>query len=271
MKQVFGGINAMEAHVVSHLLEQHGIATNMTGHFLGSASGELPATNLNSVWIVNDDDYDRARELIKGWEEEQPLAPKPEGKALHRKPSFIPGWFIGLLIGLSISYAYFQAPAITDEYDNNSDGKPDAFYIYSAHGMLKRTRLDTNFDGVIDIIQYHNNDGLVISDKTDANHDGHFETQNTYKYGNISSSKIDQNNDGIIERTLIFDKSGNLRTLQFRDENTGKVVKVTDYEMGIMTSARMDTDGDGKMDVSYTYDKYEEIRTKTPIKDTSME
>ncbi|MGH1404804.1 MAG: DUF2007 domain-containing protein [Alphaproteobacteria bacterium] len=70
MKQVFGGTNSVEAHVVSHLLQQHGIATNLTGDYLTGASGELPAMNLSSVWVINDEDFDHARNLIQKWEQD---------------------------------------------------------------------------------------------------------------------------------------------------------------------------------------------------------
>lgn len=271
MKQVFGGINAIEAHVVSHLLEQHGIATNLSGDYLSGASGELPAGNLTSVWVMDDKDFDRARELIKEWEEEQAPVPKHKNKTPYKKSSIIPGWFIGLLVGLSISYAYFQIPTISDEYDNNDDGIADTFYYYSTSNKLKRIEFDLNFNNKIDRKDYLNNRGMITETAIDTDSDGIFETKITYKDGNPFIENIDKNNDGIIERTFFYTPIGQPKTQKIRDENTGKVVKVTDYEMGIMTSARMDTDGDGKMDVSYTYDKYEEIRTKTPIKDASME
>ncbi len=146
MKQVFGGTNAIEAHVVSHLLEQHNIATNLTGDYLSGASGELPAGNLSSIWIVNDEDFERARALIEEWEKEQVPLSQHQNKAPDQKSSITPRWFIGLLIGLSSAYIYFQAPAIADKYGNNNDRIVD----YKM-GTIASAPMSKNGDGKMDI------------------------------------------------------------------------------------------------------------------------
>lgn len=65
MKQVFAAGTSLEAHVISHLLEQAGIKTNITGDALAGARGELPAQDLATIWVMDDADYNQARELIK--------------------------------------------------------------------------------------------------------------------------------------------------------------------------------------------------------------
>ncbi len=64
MKQVFSSLNNLEAHVISHLLEAEGIKTSISGEYLSGARGELAAQDQGCVWVMQDEDYQRARDII---------------------------------------------------------------------------------------------------------------------------------------------------------------------------------------------------------------
>ncbi len=67
MRIVFDPRNSVEAHIVSHLLEQAGIETMISGDYLSGARGEMLAEDQTRVWVVYDEDEDQARALIKEW------------------------------------------------------------------------------------------------------------------------------------------------------------------------------------------------------------
>lgn len=67
MQQVFSGLTILEAHIVAGLLENHGLATHVAGHYLQGAIGELPVSDFAQVF-VNDDDVALAKTLIADYE-----------------------------------------------------------------------------------------------------------------------------------------------------------------------------------------------------------
>lgn len=67
MRLVFDPRNSVEAHIVSHLLEQAGIETMISGDYLSGARGEMLAEDQTRVWVVYDEDEEQAKTLIKEW------------------------------------------------------------------------------------------------------------------------------------------------------------------------------------------------------------
>ena len=67
MKLVFDPRNSVEAHIVSHLLEQAGIPTSISGDYLSGARGEMLAEDQTRVWVLDDEDEHRALTLIAEW------------------------------------------------------------------------------------------------------------------------------------------------------------------------------------------------------------
>ena len=60
-----------EAHIVSGMLHAEGIESHVGGHYLQGAMGEIGAAGFTNVH-VEDDDYPRARELVKEYEDNRP-------------------------------------------------------------------------------------------------------------------------------------------------------------------------------------------------------
>lgn len=61
--EIFSATSTTEAHLVQGLLTQHGIESEVTGHYLQGAFGELPVTNMIQL-IVDSEDEQRARAVI---------------------------------------------------------------------------------------------------------------------------------------------------------------------------------------------------------------
>jgi hypothetical protein len=67
MKSVYEAGHSVDAHMILHLLEQVGLKACVQGEYLLGAIGELPVNGLVRV-MVNDEDYQEAREIIEAWE-----------------------------------------------------------------------------------------------------------------------------------------------------------------------------------------------------------
>jgi len=66
MKKVYTAQGPAEAHLVKGFLEAQGIPTIVQGENLYAIRGGVPMTSdtLPSVWILQDADFDRAKDLV---------------------------------------------------------------------------------------------------------------------------------------------------------------------------------------------------------------
>lgn len=66
MKKLYSAMNPTEAHLLRGVLESEGIEAIVRGEFLWTARGEVPLTTdtAPSVWVVNDEDYEQAMEIV---------------------------------------------------------------------------------------------------------------------------------------------------------------------------------------------------------------
>ena len=108
MKRVFEARDGLEAHMVAGLLEQAGLMAQVHGDLLQGGVGDLPALGLAGVWVA-DSDEERAREVIRDYEANQPEAPQPTLRERIRPPehdhpdsrrAFRHGLLIGFVIGV---------------------------------------------------------------------------------------------------------------------------------------------------------------------------
>ena len=66
MKLVFSHPNSMIVGTMASLLDQAGIETEYRNEFLGGAAGELaPGETWMELWVVNDTQEEKAKQLIK--------------------------------------------------------------------------------------------------------------------------------------------------------------------------------------------------------------
>lgn len=68
MKRVYQSADFYSAQLIKSYLEDNGIEANVTGEMLIGAIGEIPANSYPSVWVLNSEDYDRAKQLIEQYE-----------------------------------------------------------------------------------------------------------------------------------------------------------------------------------------------------------
>jgi hypothetical protein len=101
MQTVHEASNLLEAQVLKDVLRQQGITAHVLGEYLQGGIGELPAQGLVRL-SVDDPDAERARQLLREWEREQPpeAAPPPPAGAgrASRWPSFLAGLLCGALL-----------------------------------------------------------------------------------------------------------------------------------------------------------------------------
>jgi hypothetical protein len=101
MKTLYQAANAIEAHMLSEMLRQQGIAAQVLGEHLQGGVGELPAAGLIRL-VVDEQDYSAARAVVEQWDAEQPrdlpaLRPAPAGA--QGLAGFVAGVLVGLLLG----------------------------------------------------------------------------------------------------------------------------------------------------------------------------
>ena len=76
MKKLTSAASTITIHHYRNLLEAEGIPCEIRNEHLGSVLGEIPFVETwPQLWVVNDLDYDRARQLIS----EQALDESPSG------------------------------------------------------------------------------------------------------------------------------------------------------------------------------------------------
>ena len=68
MLLIFQGQNILEAHIISGLLQAHGIECHVAGHYLQGAVGDLPASDFAHVFLHDNADEAAATQLIDDYE-----------------------------------------------------------------------------------------------------------------------------------------------------------------------------------------------------------
>jgi hypothetical protein len=73
MKKVYVAKNPVNANLLKGVLENMDIQAIVQGEFLWGIRGEIPVTpeTSPSVWVVDDNDYERAIEIINNFQAEE--------------------------------------------------------------------------------------------------------------------------------------------------------------------------------------------------------
>lgn len=75
MKQVYLAPDPINAQLVKDYLASFGIEAIIQGSLLWGGQGDLPVNAYPTVWVVNDTDFERARQLALEWERPRANAP----------------------------------------------------------------------------------------------------------------------------------------------------------------------------------------------------
>jgi len=71
MKQVYSAQSLMDAQFLKDFISENEIEVMIKGDMLLGAIGEIPADTTPSVWVLDDADFDRARALVKVFEDRE--------------------------------------------------------------------------------------------------------------------------------------------------------------------------------------------------------
>ena len=64
MRKIYIAANLPDAHIVLNLVERAGIRTCVTNANVQSVIGEVPVNLYPEVWVMDDEDYVRARKIV---------------------------------------------------------------------------------------------------------------------------------------------------------------------------------------------------------------
>jgi hypothetical protein len=80
MKRIYTAKNPIDAHLLKGVLETQDIQTEVKGDFMWSFLGELPVSPdfLPNVWVINDEDYEKAMEIVSDFESKEMSSPEVE-------------------------------------------------------------------------------------------------------------------------------------------------------------------------------------------------
>jgi hypothetical protein len=74
MKELYQAADRVEAQMLKDYLSQEGIATVIIGDHLSGAVGELPANIFPTLWVLEDGDLARGRQLTDQFFERPPVS-----------------------------------------------------------------------------------------------------------------------------------------------------------------------------------------------------
>ncbi|MEZ5462090.1 DUF2007 domain-containing protein [Dokdonella sp.] len=253
MEVIYRANDGIEAQLLVDRLEAEGIPAEIHGAYLQGAVGELPPGGLISI-LVNSENRERAREVVARWEAERANEPVNEhqsavGKFLWSGLALL----LGLALGVSGSFFYFQAPSSSDGVDYNDDGTLDEIVTYSPAGHPIRFEMDRNLDGRIDLILRYDRRNRIKDGSSDDDFDGTMETSLTYVRGNINLAETDTDGDGKPNIRWRYNK-GVIDTVETVVPETGRSARIAHYHLNALVSAEVDVDLDGKVDTRVSYD-----------------
>lgn len=253
MKLIYKASNSIEANLIINQLEQSGIPANIEGEHLQGI--ELIDGGGFVKVLVSEEYFEKAKEIVNEIQFTK-SAPEEVATTVSSSINFI-SFLFGAVVGASIVASYYYFPIALQKYDRNGDGEVDEKATYINY-KISKTEFDRNFDGKPDFKYWYNLNGSPKKSKSDENFDGVFETESTYKDGNVVTSISDTTNDGYGNYHVQY-KHGVLNKVIFLDPMTKKATKVQHYEVLTLKKAELDLDGDGLFDISYKYDELEEI------------
>ena len=272
MKKVFTSQDLVEVEMLKEGLEDAGIPCTIKNQRTAGLAGVVPFTEVfPELWVLNDEDYDRAKELLEvpktgidatqtawtcsgcgethsnefmacwkcGWERGSKSKPQhafqPESNRRSRKSTstlqMLTALAVGAVMGLSGMALWGYFSMDHLPTDRNSDGKDDMILSY-ADGVLRTASYDDDFDGYFETRYEYNRKGLVTRGEIDRNQDRKPDLIEDYTLDKLSSQ-------------------------EFLDKQTGRVVKRSFFKLGARVREEFDQDGDGVFERTIHLDEFE--------------
>lgn len=107
MKLLYEAANSLEANMLLHLVEQAGYRARIDGEYLQGGVGELQVAGFVRL-MVEEADYDAAKEIVAEWDQRQPPAVEVEPEASSNKNSLLFAALFGFLGGLVVAAIYYN-------------------------------------------------------------------------------------------------------------------------------------------------------------------
>lgn len=261
MQTVYSAANSLEAHMIVGMLQQQGIVAHVAGEHLQSAAGELPLAGLVRVQ-VNDEDHERAQQIVRAWELAQPVTSPAAGRS-HRilwpVLAFVAGCVLtGLVFNRSSENALdYNGDGIADEHD------------YFVQDVISRVESDRNHDGKIDEIYAYDNAGRLQRRESDDDFNGYFESRAEYRAGQPVSWTQDFDQNGIIDARGSSPTPA-IEYIEILNEKTGAVLRKSRLCLGRLSAELVDSNNDGKLDRADIYNPLGDIVSTSSDLDAAM-
>ena len=272
MRQVFTSQDLVEVEMLKEGLEDAGIPCTIKNQRTSGLAGMVPfAEVFPQLWVLKDEDYDRAKDLLEvratggdatqtawicsgcgethsdafmacwkcGWERGSKSKPQRAFRPVSDRPSHKATSTLQILTAFAVGVVMaFSGQALWDYFsmnhvptDRNADGKDDMILSY-AGDVLQTASYDDDFDGHFETRYEYNRKGLVMRGEIDRNHDGKPDLIEDYTLGKLSSQDL-------------------------LDKETGRVVKRSFYKLGAKVREEIDQDGDGVFERAIHLDEFE--------------
>ncbi len=72
MKQIYIASDVVSARIICDMLNSAGLEAHIRGELLTGAAGDLPVNLFPTVWVVDDNDEDKALKLVEDFESSRP-------------------------------------------------------------------------------------------------------------------------------------------------------------------------------------------------------
>jgi hypothetical protein len=195
MRTVFDASNAVEAHMILHLLQQSGIDGRVEGEQLLGAVGELPAMGLVRV-VVADEDVTRAKAVIADWEIHQRAESSNERPPSRLNPvSILLGMAAGAIVTIFVIWWFQRSQDWTEGVDHDGDGILEERFTYD-NGRLILVELDRNSDRQKDSVVEYDADGYARLERADWD---------LNKSDRLINAEYDSDRDGIFDIEYRYD------------------------------------------------------------------
>ncbi|MBC3881028.1 DUF2007 domain-containing protein [Undibacterium sp. LX40W] len=255
-KKLYDASNAIEAHMLRDLLEQHNIPVFFEGEHLQGGVGDLPATGFVRL-VVEEEHYHAAANFIAEWDAKQADEVKTVSTSVQRFGG-LPMFFMGFGLGLVLMYAYFFVPRYSQ------GGGDEGQWTYGLSGNPIHSAFDRNQDGKIDLKQTYDARGFIEKSESDDDFDGVFETITHYRSNNATITEVDSDRDGFHDFRYIF-KDGVVHSTEQIYPTTGLSRKTCYFALTHMNYCELDFDLDGKMDTRVEYDELGEEKKRQKL------
>lgn len=106
MKIVYRAGDITEAEIVKGMLFSNNIEAHVSGFYLQGGIGEMAPTDLAKVHVP-DEDYERAREIIREYEGNQPVQDSSDSETESTESSSSQKYLITIIIVIAISILSF--------------------------------------------------------------------------------------------------------------------------------------------------------------------